>query len=224
MIRKYVTLIASVLVIFSFGGCSTTKTLSRDLSKYVKPGMETPAQLPDFITLKLDFPQSSDSLVTVKRIKASVIPLILFSSWTWQYQCNINERFFENILVATLERKSVEYQLGNLLQDKHLELSLEQIPNEFVYNNSGMYMYLLYVYSYIVDQHFYMKNQAFRIKYRLMKGDVEIKQNTYNYLFQNVMPNTKFSFRDFENTYMTQLESDYAICCNKFVDDMVEDF
>lgn len=180
MIRKYVTLITSILVIFSFGGCSTTKTLSRDLSKYVKPGMETPAQLPDFITLKLDFPQSSDSLVTVKRIKASVIPLILFSSWTWQYQCNINEHFFENILVATLERKSVEYQLGNLLQDKHLELSLEQIPNEFVYNNSGMYMYLLYVYSYIVDQHFYMKNQAFRIKYRLMKGDVEIKQNTYN--------------------------------------------
>ena len=216
----YILIIAVLISVLA--GCSTSSLLTKGLNASVSNDINKIPDLPEYIVLNTDSLKKQDEPVTVKRIKALFIPAIIFWDWSYVYQCDISNRYFENIFKEIISHKTEEAQLESLLKGKQIEITLLKTPATSLYKTAGSMLILLYSYSYTVEERMYTNGQALEVRYRILNDGKELKTDSYTHFFNQSLPNNKMSMSNFAGDYMNSLSDEYVFACNEFIDKLIE--
>lgn len=107
------------------------------------------------------------------------IPAIVYWGWENTMKCKVNNHYFVNMFAESLNKKTTERFWKEKLKDKKLEISLDSVPNQFVYSSKGMVLFLFSAYSYSFSKGLYPDDQQFKISYRLLENNVVLKQGSF---------------------------------------------
>ena len=145
-IKLVVLLVLAVLTT----GCLSTRKFEKIITNhYIEDFnlMESDVE-PDYPSVQInsEIPKMN-FLVRAKTTENSVIPLIVFSSWNKTIEATLNARIFNQSFNNALE-EAYNDDLGEILADKELTLTFNNIPDQVTYNENGNYFFLLLAYTY----------------------------------------------------------------------------
>ena len=215
-----------ILVFISLfaSSCLTKKEFSEVVKKNVEIGIYTNTKVnTPYLILKTDKLPAADSAVEIKKLSSYMVPLFFFWGWDRSYQCDINNRYFSNLFAGALEDKAKEFELEKILGDKKIEITLEQVPKGFLYTNTGSVYFLMVAYFYDFDEKIYPQSQNFKISYKLMQGERELKSDTLSYQFQDPVKNTADMSISFVDFYMQDLKTNFENKSNEFIERIIEE-
>lgn len=212
------------ILLFQFSGCLSTN----DLTTIVKTRLENEQTLvkrknSDFLVLKTDALPTSDSLVTIKKDKSYVVPLIFFWAWNKTISCQINSTYFSNTFSYILEEKAAEFQLNKHLGNKKIEIAIEQVPSNFTFTNNGSVLFAVFFYIHNFHEEVLNENQKFIIKYRLTDQGKELRKGILEYNFESKSNNRSLDSYVFLDNYVNELVADFEAKSSEFVEKIIED-
>ncbi len=181
--------IAFILVITAFvlSSCLSTKSLNEIVkNKIINDSYPVKIINNDYLVLKSDKLSTTDSLVSSKILSSYFIPAIIFWGKDNTLQCDISGLYFSNLFAEKLKNIALEVDLERILNDTKLEISLESVPNQFVYSDKFYFLFLLYVYSYNFNKTIYPVDLNYKVSYRLYKDNVQLKSGVFS--LANVIP------------------------------------
>ena len=223
--KRYLKFVIFILVsAFLFSSCLSQKKMTELVQSKVEKEIVSNHHLEnEFIVLNTDSLKKSDNYVVVKNGKSYFIPAILVWAWNKKIDCEISGQYFSSLFAALLIDKVKEFNLEKHLGNKKMEISLIQVPSNFVYSNSGYFIYALVFYSYGFGETIQPNNQQFVFKYRITENGEELKTDRFVFKFENQIQNTRFSTNKFVEKYIDQLSADFEIKSNEFIEKIIED-
>lgn len=221
-LRSY--LLLPVFLLLFTTSCITKKEFGEVVKANVEAGMYTNTKInTPYLVLKTDQLPKMDSDVKVKKLSSYMVPLFFFWGWDRSYQCEINSRYYSNIFANSLEQKAHEFELEKLLGDKRIEITLEQVPKGFLYTNTGSVYFLIVAYFYDYDERIYTQSPDFKISYKLMQGDRELKTDSLSYQFKEPVTNTADMSVSFVGFYMQDFKTVFENKSNEFIERIIEE-
>ena len=114
----------------------------------------------NIIELKLN--QDISLTTNCKQIKSSFIPAIFYWGWNSEVICELSKENIENQLKKDLIVKIEKEGLQTYFEDKKLQLTIDEIPTQFKFQDKGDVIYL--VFGYIMSQKRYFAPELKRFK------------------------------------------------------------
>ena len=175
---------------------------------------------PDYISVNTDSSINKlDTLVVAKKIKSQFIPAILYWQWENTIRCELDPR----ISIQTFNKYLFSYadsaNLKERLNGQKLELSINDLPNSFVYTHKGNSIILLIAYTVNDTEAIIPENKDVKISYRLVKDNIETKKGTLlipdeTQPMQNIWKSTqKFTW-----SYMSQYDNNLQKLSKNVID------
>jgi hypothetical protein len=180
-------ILSTVAILLS--SCFTAKQMNKAITKSVSEDVIKNVQVSDpnvvLNTEKLVLFTPSAKVTTIHNY---FIPALFYWETRDLLLAEINNRAYINNFTEVLNRKAIENNFAEKLKGKKLEISLEATPNEFYYDYQHIIIYLVFAYSQSFYADIYGKNQEFKISYRVMKDDLEIKNGSFSTPFTRKSP------------------------------------
>jgi len=175
---------------------------------------------PDYISVKADSSINKlDTLVVAKKLKSQFIPAILYWQWENTIRCELDPK----ISIRTFNKYLFSYadsaNLKERLNGQKLELSINDLPNSFVYTHKGNSIILLIAYTVNDTEAIIPENKDVKISYRLVKDNIETKKGTLlipdeTQAMQNIWKSTqKFTW-----SYMSQYDNNLQKLSKNVID------
>lgn len=108
-----------------------------------------------------------------KQIKSSFIPAIFYWGWNSEVICELSKENIEIQLKKDLIAKIEKEGLQTYFEDKKLQLTIDEIPSQFKFQDKGDVIYL--VFGYVMSQKRYFAPELKRFKGRYQVLDKENK-------------------------------------------------
>ena len=208
-----------LLTIASLSSCLSTKSLTEIVKNKILQDNNAVIQIDtSYLKLSTDRLQKTDSLVLADKIKSYFIPAILFWSKNNTLGCTINNTYFTDIFSNKLTELSEEFRIKEILNGRRLEISLESVPNRFIYTNRFNFMFLLYVYSYSYQESIYPENGEFNLTYKVLEENKVVKSGNFN--INNTVKPLSNSFKSqskFIETYIDELKLNFEQQSNQII-------
>ncbi|HMI66164.1 MAG TPA: hypothetical protein VK517_09025 [Cyclobacteriaceae bacterium] len=167
----------------------------------------------------IDKPFLSDrkfnSSANVHKINSSVVPLLVFNSWKYQYECAIGPpmikenlpRFIQTSFLEESERSGT-FRIDTLSSPASLslEIDVDSLAAKGPYDNTGYFIYLFFGYSYQVHEHAGPGVAYSRFHYRVRKGDAVVLEDVVSHQasFQPLKM-ARTTFKKFHDMYRANL-------------------
>ena len=175
---------------------------------------------PDYISVNTDSSINKlDTLVVAKKLKSQFIPAILYWQWENTIRCELDPK----ISIRTFNKYLFSYadsaNLKERLNGQKLELSINDLPNSFVYTHKGNSIILLIAYTVNDTEAIIPENKDVKISYRLVKDNIETKKGTLlipdeTQAMQNIWKSTqKFTW-----SYMSQYDNNLQKLSKNVID------
>lgn len=115
----------------------------------------------------------------VRQVKNVFIPAILFWKWNRLYKCDLDKKQELQKLCSDIKADCYKYKLDSVLIDQKLELTIEEIPTSFAYQDKGFTFIYLYGYFYKYTKiTFPMIKENLVVTYKLYSKNNLIKEGT----------------------------------------------
>ena len=213
-----------IAIVFLLTGCITVSEFDSVVRPKVEAEMVTKTTInTNYLILKTDKLLAQTSPVNIKKLSSFMVPLGFFWGWERSYSCDINSQYFSNIFAITLQQKARELELKKCLGNKKIEVTIEEVPKGFLYSNTGTVYFFMVVYFYDFNEVIYPQQQNFKITYRLMQGDNELKKDTFNYQFKEPVKNSVHMSVDFLDFYMQDLRTNFETKSSEFIERIIEE-
>ena len=215
-----------VLLIFILSSCISTKTVQ----KYMRSSLPTSAdsivkqdyKLKDYTLLLTDSLHKTDSVVDVNKKVSYFIPAIIFWGWNHTLECNVNKKIFVKEFIDVFNEKSKEFTLSKYLGERKLTIEIEKVPSSFIYTNSGAVIFAFIAYSYVFNDYIDPVNQTFRVRYKIVQGDIEMANDVYETRFNEIVANNYSTTEDFIATYVSNRQYYFRHSCEELFDRIME--
>ena len=173
-------LILSTSISVLLTGCLTTHGLDKMVEHKISKQLITTNLLDtSHFVLKTDHLQSFEAPSSSQIQSSFFIPAIVYWGWENTLKCKVNNHYFINLFTDILNRKMKEAEWKDKLNDKKLEITIDSLPNQFIYSSKGMMIFLFTAYSYSFSKVIQPENQEFRISYRLLQNSKALKQGSF---------------------------------------------
>jgi len=213
-----------IALIFFMTGCITVSEFDSVVRPKVEAEMVTKTTVKtDYLVLKTDKLPVTTPPVNIKKLSSFMVPLGVFWGWERSYNCDINSQYFSNIFAITLKQKAQEFELQKCLGNKRLEVTLDEVPKGFLYSNTGTVYFFMVVYFYNYNEVIYPQEQNFKISYRLMQGNNELKKDTFIYQFKEPIKNSVHMSVDFLDFYMQDIRTNFEAKSDEFIERIIEE-
>jgi len=123
----------------------------------------------------------------VRHVKSTVIPLIVFNSWDYRYECEVGQpliienlpRFIQASVIAE-SRRSGTFGIDSVSNDSGLtlEIAVDSLSAKGPYSNIGFASYLLFVFLSHRDESAGPGVAYSRFHYRLSRAEATILEST----------------------------------------------
>lgn len=175
MKKLFLILLVSTLII----GCVGTKKYSSFVyQKVAVKDLKKNTVACDYIQIKIDDLVYNDSLVMAKKIKSQFIPAVLYWQWENTIKCVLHPSIPANTLMSSIVNYANEISLKEKLHGNQIEISIQKIPNSFMYRNTGNAIILIFGYITYGLEAIYPQTQNLTVTYRVLKENQEVKKGT----------------------------------------------
>lgn len=224
-IRKALYKPAFLLLTILLTSClSTTKLSDTVKSKIGTDFLDEKPAVEEFLILKTDKLPVSDSLVLVEKKKSYFIPAIVFWGKENTLSCDINSRYFVKLFTDILDEKAKEFQLQKHLGDRKLEISIDAVPNNFVYTDKFYFIFAFVAYSYSYLEAVFPLNQNLSITYRILQNDgTEMKSGSFTAPTTESRANTINSHGRFIEKYLDEVKIRFEDQTDKMLDNIINE-
>jgi len=204
---KYGILLFTVVF---FASCVSTEKYQQIVTSKVRESLAIkPTTKNENLYISVQNLPASDSLVNVKRIKYYFIPAIVFWAYENTLKCELSPRSVGEKIAYLI---AADPLLSEKLIGQKLEISIEAVPNVFIYSNKGFGMFLLF-YAFSSGSETLMTfGDDLKINYWISatgkdtkKGSIKVADQTEK--FSNIMKSTKKFTWFFLNEYDNSLEN-----------------
>lgn len=120
--------------------------------------------------------ESFPDTIASSRVKFQIIPALVYWQWNNTIKCELDPLILGKIYENNFYHQSKTLGLLNKLGEKQLEITIEKVPNSFVYIDKGYSIILLVAYSINALEAIYPESQNLEISYKLIENDKIIKQ------------------------------------------------
>jgi hypothetical protein len=100
-----------------------------------------PVSTGDSLIISVQKLPAGDSLVKIKKIRNLFIPAIVFWFWENTLQCEIDPRTVGEKIAHDIAQHP---ELSKKMKGNKLELSIEAVPNEFIYSHKGYVLFVMF--------------------------------------------------------------------------------
>jgi hypothetical protein len=204
----FLTLVVLITTFFFTSCVSTNK-----YSNFVKPKFEeftngTKEENSNNITVDLSKLEIVEDIVKSEKLKSQFIPAILFWQWQNNIKCQISPQSVGNMFKSNFIYYSETLGLSEKLDNKKLEIKIEEIPSSFVYANKGYTIIFLVAYTISELEAIYPEKQNFVIKYKLQEnGQAEISEEIHIVNKDIPIKNIWSTTGKFTRNYVEQFEN-----------------
>jgi hypothetical protein len=98
--------------------------------------------LNDYMTVKSLLTKEGNAVSTTERSRAKVLPLLLYWHWYYKNESNIHPLIPENNFTKTVLSYGNKH-LKHKLEGQKIELTLEEIPNNFILDDEGQVFWVI---------------------------------------------------------------------------------
>jgi len=174
------TIIYTVIGALFLISCSTKK-LNQSIAKYYPYYEEyATADSNDLVIVKPNkkhIPTQQSSYV--RQVKNVFIPAIIFWKWNRLYKCELDKKQELQKLCSDIKADCYKYKLDSVIPDQKLELTIEEIPTSFAYQDKGFTFIYLYGYFYKYAKiTFPMLKENLVVIYKLYSKNNLVKEGT----------------------------------------------
>ena len=212
------------LVALSLSSCLTSKKIDRFVGKQYNDELPKPEKKknPDIdITSKISYGPANISTTETKT--SDMLPLLFYWQWDYKNTCTLNPAIAVNTFT-----KTVNLQTGRGLKQKlngqQLELTIEQMPNAFAFDDKAYLIWVIYAFGWDkISVQPDVKDLV--VSYKVLQngnsvksGSITIKNNEHNKglrFFQ--------SWRSAISEYLIQYDQDISIMTKAFTDKLYQE-
>lgn len=176
--------IASLLsVAFIFASCAHKKINKSIAAHYPYHEEYRLADSSDGVTVKPTEKLLANTQTTyVKPVKQLLIPLAVFNYWNYMYKCNLDTKQELEKLCSDIKADCYKIKLDRIFDHQKMELTIEAVPTNFVYQYKGLVLFYLagYLYNYnqivypIVKENLVVSYKLFSNKELIKSGKITI--------------------------------------------------
>ncbi len=215
-----------ILLIFILSSCISTRTVQKYMRSSLPASSDSIVKqdytLQNYTLLFTDTLHKTDSVVDVKKKISYFIPAVIFWGWNHTLECNVNKKIFVKEFVDVFNEKSKEFTLTKYLGERKLTIEIEKVPSSFIYTNSGAVIFAFVAYSYVFNDYIDPVNQTFRVRYKIVQGDIEMANDVYETRFDGVIANNYSTTENFIQTYVSNRQYFFRRSCEELFDRIME--
>lgn len=197
-----------------------TKKFSELVSQKIennKPGQAVLSN--DYLSIKTDGLIRVDSFISIEKIESEFVPALIYWGWGNTIKCRLDPSIPAKILYSSISEYGDSIKLREKLNGQKLELSVEQIPSEFIYDGSGNILFIL---VWVIMDHLeeiYPSRQNLEVSYRLLNDNKEIKSGRV-VINSNQTPleNIWISRQEFTSNYLIHYNRNISYLGKKLID------
>lgn len=124
---------ASILFLSS---CMTLSTFNKLVDAKITKDDIKPVQVPfENIVVRSASPLYTESAFVSKKNASYFLPLFFYWQKVDKIECRVNSKYFENLLLVALKEVDDEFDLGQYMKDRYLEVMINTVPDKFVYDD-----------------------------------------------------------------------------------------
>lgn len=198
-----------IFLTFSFlTSCISSKKFTRYVEPNVQDNISTISVSPENLSFDFTGIENSRPAVVSTKLKSQFIPAILYWQWDNTIQCEINPKIAGRLFEENFYILADSLNLLEKLQNYTLEITIEEIPNSFIYSNKGNITILLIVYTISGLEAIFPEDKNLAISYRIRKEGNTVKEGKITASNQlqpvkNIMKSTK----KFTELYVNQFKT-----------------
>ncbi|MDB5207021.1 MAG: hypothetical protein JWR72_2096 [Flavisolibacter sp.] len=216
----FTALSISILCSFLLTSCLTAKKLDAEVAKVYSDKRVQKKRPNEQITVTstlADGGAATSSSVT----KTSVLPLIVYIGVTYRNICKLNPQIPVTNFTSTVTSLANK-GLMQKLQAKKLELSVEQIPTEFSFDDKGHMVLLLVSWDNVSIKG---KSSDMVVRYKLSGEGSPAKQGVITVPYPNDKMNLGYfkSWKKATSEYLDQYDANITAMSKVFVDKLVKE-
>jgi len=200
---------------------------THELSNVVKSKLGVYVQMPekkqvDNVVIKTDKLHFFDSAVVIHKQKSYFIPAIVYWQKVNTLSCDINNRYFVNMFSDVFNDAVSEFQLKKYLGSRRLEINLESVPSNFIYNDKFYGVFALISFSLYIENIRPIESQI-KVTYRILDGDQVVKTGRYTNVVAKPVKNNFSPRSEFVEYYLNDLKSNFEYHSEKAILQIVDD-
>lgn len=139
-----IILCTASLLLFS---CLTAKKIDKFVGKQFNNELPKPDRKKNQdISIISNVQYRLDNISTTETKTSNMLPLIVYWQWDYKNTCTLNPAIAVNIFTKTVALQA-NRGLNQKLNGQKLELTLEQIPNAFAFDDKAHLVWLIYAYG-----------------------------------------------------------------------------
>jgi hypothetical protein len=109
-------------------------------------------------------------------IKRLLIPLVVFTHWNYMYKCNLDTKQELEKLCSDIKSDCYKIKLDSIFKNQKIELTIEAVPTNFVYQQKGFALIYLAGYLYNYNQIVYpIVKENLVVSYKLFSDKELVK-------------------------------------------------
>lgn len=212
-----------MLCITLFTGCLTAKKLDKHLAKKYTDIPEPRKNKPeDMITISTTLAPSNKISYSVTKT-SKVLPLLLYWQWKYDNTCTLNPQIPINNFSSTVLSQANK-GLKQKLNGQKLELSVNEIPNQFTINDKAHLIFVIYAFGWDIVT-IKAINSNLVVSYRIIKENTETKKGTITIAY----PNDKVALGMFKSwkvateQYLDSYDANITAMSKLFVEKLMKD-
>lgn len=125
-------------------------------------------------TIELQLNQDISLTTNCKQIKSSFVPAIFYWGWNSEVICELSKENIENQLRKDLIAKIEKEGLQTYFEDKKLQLTIDEFPSQFKYQDKGEVIYLVLFYIFSQKRYFAPELKDFKGSYKILDTENQV--------------------------------------------------
>jgi hypothetical protein len=175
--KKYLLLIPLILF---FASCVEPEKISGFVyEKYSSMPPISKNTGNDYILINTDKYKKSDTLIRNEVLDSYVFPALIYWEIKNTIRFDLNIKSTVNSFSSSLISYADSINLGEKLNGLRLEISINKIPNGFVFTNKYVFVFLFVAFTYSGYESIMPENESLKISYKLFSDTSVVKSNTF---------------------------------------------
>jgi hypothetical protein len=204
--------------------CLTAKKVDKQVSAiYGEKQQAQKKKQPDFISITSSLASTGDYTSTTVTKTSDVLPLVFYWSWDYKNTCTLNPQIPINNFTTTVLGMANK-ALKEKLNGQKIELSVDQIPNKFAFDDKAHLIFVIYAFGWD-NVSIKAEKGDLVVSYKVFNNNSESKKGTITIPYFDDRKNLGMftSWKKATSGYLDQYDANITLMSKLFVDKLIKE-
>lgn len=217
-------IISLALIAIAISSCISASKFSGFVQRKYEIQQRAVTYSGDYLTFNFDSLYKIPSLVASTKVTSQFIPAIFYWKWENTINCELDYSIPSRVFKSALILYADSVNLKEKLNDRKIELFVDEIPSRFVYSDKGTTVFVLVASAGQYQEAIFPVQQSLKVRYRITRQGDEprmgvITVNTNDVIITNVWKSTK----KFTWKYLDGYEKNIQFMTSQFFDRFMDE-